>query len=333
MRIESGNRGYSLTEVVISLLLTMLVMISVFLLLQRNPRSFARELPPLSEKNEGARAGLERIRQDLAVAGFSTPSGLAVMWSDGGGFEPDGISVVYADPEVPLSRPAPCAPGGPCATIGTSAEVTVTPFGSPRPGPHLAQIYERAYREGRGLFAIQGANGDPACDTVRPGLSRLDLAAPPACAGPLGGCGSVSLTLGPASSLGELGLPAGFDADASLGCAVIGLFHVVQYRVSSAPSSTSTRLERRDAALGDSWSLVAEGVSNLQVQYAQGESESFEDVPALVPVGADPTSWVTRVRVTLGGRRQTAAEGAPRRAYTTTVSLRNVQAGMKALDR
>jgi hypothetical protein len=140
--------------------------------------------------------------------------------------------------------------------------------------------------------------------------------------------------------------PAGFDNDVSLQCAVIGLFHVVQYRVSPLPPAENPQLERRDAALGGSWSPVAANIENLQVQYVQGLNEVFEDVPPVVPVGSDPSSWVTRVRITVGGRSESRnLEGATqgvlaagdnhlRRAFTTTVSLRNQlsQVQQKAID-
>ena len=109
-----------------------------------------------------------------AVAGFATPSNLAVMWSDGGGLTPDRVGIVYADPEVPVSRPRPCPVGGPCATIGTSTVLSVDPFTlSPQP-PDFSQ----AYQDGMVLFAIQGPNGDPACDAVAPGLVATNMTAP-----------------------------------------------------------------------------------------------------------------------------------------------------------
>jgi prepilin-type N-terminal cleavage/methylation domain-containing protein len=340
-------RGFSLIEILIALLITMLVMTSVFLLLQKSQKSFARE-PEVTDMNANARAGLDRISQDLAVAGFATPSNMAVMWSDGGGLTPDRIGIVYADPEVPVSRPRPCPVGGPCATIGTSTVVSVDPFSlSPQP-PNFSE----AYQEGMVLFAIQGPNGDPACDTVAPGLVPFQLAGTPTCTGaggPANGpaaCETLNLTLGPALSVSDLDPPTGFESDVSLHCAAIGLFHVVQYRVNPLPPADNPQLERRDASLGEPWSAVAGNIENLQVQYVQGLNEVFEDAPALLPMGADPTTWVTRVRITVAGRSEsTNLEGAThgvyaagdthlRRTFTTTVSLRNQlsQAQQKAID-
>src|SRR5262245_8503882 len=198
---KGGSRGFSLVEVLVALLITMLVMTSVFVLLQKSQRSFARE-PEVSDLNANARSGLDRISQDLAIAGFGTPANLVVLWSDGGGSTPDRIGIVYADPEVPISRPRPCPVGGPCASIGTSALVNVDPYSfSPQP-PNFAE----AYQDEETLFAMQGPNGDPACDGVAPGLISFRLTSTPTCTGqggPANGpdaCETLNLTLGPAST-------------------------------------------------------------------------------------------------------------------------------------
>jgi hypothetical protein len=319
---------FSVVEILIALVIAMLVMASIFLLLHRGQKSFAHE-PEMSDENPSAKAGLDRVLRDLSVAGYGTPPGLSVVWSDGGEGKPDRLGVLFADREAPLSRPTPCPPGEACPLIGPSTVLSLDPESfSPRP-----RSFSEAYPVGAMLFAVQGPNGDPECDHAPPGLAPLKLAAAPKCTGP-GACGTVSLTLDRAPLNADLGLPAGFDSDVNLRCAVVGLFHVVQYRVSA---SSLAGLERRDLALGESWSPVAEKVRNLQVQYAQGRSDVFEDIPALLPNGSDPATWVTRVRVTLAGRSEPAersgAKGGvraagvarPVRAYTTTFSLRNVR--------
>jgi len=118
-------------------------------------------------------------------------------------------------------------------------------------------------------------------------------------------------------------------------CAIIGLFHLVQYRINPFPPSERPALERRDLATGEDWAPLAANIENLQVLYTQGFGDDFLDEPVVVPVGADPNTWVTGVRVTVAGRSaSTRLEGASagvvsvddtflRRSYTTTVSLRN----------
>ena len=75
-------------------------------------------------------------------------------------------------------------------------------------------------------------------------------------------------------------------------------------------------------------------------------SEFYEDEPSLVPMGRDPESFITRVRVSVSGRSASAnlQGGSPgvfaakdthlRKTFATTVSLRNQlgQAQQKAID-
>jgi hypothetical protein len=313
---------------------------SVFVLLQKSQSTFLRE-PEVAYANGNARSSLDLISQDLAGAGFSTPPHLSVLWSDGGYGSPDGITIVYADARVPVSRPAPCAPDAPCPTVAATALLTLDPFSfSPEP-PNFSD----AYQPGMTLFAIQGPNGDPECDAVAPGLLAFDVASPPSCTGPLGpmsgpsACERVSLPIGHARTIPDIGLPQSYASDVRLPCALVGRFHIVQYRVSRPPPAGSPLLERRDVAFDERWSPVAANIENLQFQYGQGLTEDFADQPAMLPSSADPSSWVTRVRVTVSGRSESSqlagASGGVfaaddthlRRTFTTTVSLRN-QLGM-----
>jgi prepilin-type N-terminal cleavage/methylation domain-containing protein len=352
-------RGFSLIEVMVSLLITLVVMASVFLLLQRGQRSFHRE-PEVSDVNANARTGMHRIGQDLALAGYKTPITIPLMWFDGGGITPDEITIIYADPDIPVSSPKPCgggggAPGGggpgggggPCNTIGSSSTLNLDPYTfSPQPAD-----FETAYTAGMTLFALQGPNGNPACDGSAPGIIPFEVTQPPNCTGAGGantgpaGCATLNLNHNPGSG-GTINVPGGFNNDVSVDCAVVGFFHVVQYRVNPLPPADNPSLERRDIALGDPWSPLALNIENLQFQYGQGGGNVFNEVPLLTPIGNDPNSWITGVRLTVAGRSEsTNLEGASagvfaaedtflRRSFTTTMSLRNQlnQAAQRAMD-
>jgi prepilin-type N-terminal cleavage/methylation domain-containing protein len=330
-------RGFSLIEVLIAMAISVLVMASVFVLLSRSRETFRRE-PEVSDMNANARSGLDQISQELTVAGFATPPNMAVAWTDGGGPTPDEITIIYADPEIPVARPALCGAGAgggaPCATIGTSSKLHLDPHSfSPQP-----LNYEDSYLEGMVLFALQGPGGDPACDSVPPAMIPIELTARPECTGAApssgpGACASLALSHRPRPI--DWSPPAGFQNDVSTDCTVVGLFHVVQYRVSPPPPAANPALERRDVALREPWTAVASNIENLQFQYVQGIGGEFEDAPSPHPAGDDPASWVTRVRVTVAGRSASsdlqgggasvfaAGDTHLRRSFTTTVSLRN----------
>lgn len=348
------DAGFSLIEIMIALAITMIVMASVFMLLQKGQDSFRRE-PEVSDMNANARFGIDRISRDLTVAGYNTPGNMAIMWLDGGGITPDELTIIYADPQIPISRPLPCggggaagAGGGPCNTIGTSAVLNLDPESFyPMPSD-----LEQSYRQGMTLLAIQGPNGDPACDAMVPGIIPFELTQDPKCTGAGGGgspatCGAVNLNHNPGNGASNVNLPRGFDNDVSVDCAIIGLFHVVQYRVNPPPPAASPSLERRDIAMGEPWTPISANIENLQIQYNQGVGvENFEDEPSQVPMGDDPNTWITRVRVTVTGRSDStnlqggtqgvfAAEDTHlRRSFTTTMSLRNQlnQAQQKAFE-
>lgn len=354
---DGDDKGFSLLEVLVALTITMIVMASVFMMLQKGQDSFRRE-PEVADMTANARAGMSRISQDLTIAGYNTPASMAIMWSDGGGLTPDEVTIIYADPDIPVSRPKPCGGGGgpggggggggPCNTIGTSAVLNIDPESfSTYPAD-----YESAYKEGMVLLALQGPNGDPACDTVPPGIIPFELTQPPKCTGAGGatsgpaGCATLNLNHNPGNGSAEINLPGGFQNDVSTQCAVIGVFHIVQYRINPLPPAVNPALERRDLVLGTDWMPVSANIENLQVQYTQGIVENFEDEPSLLPMGNDPNSYITRVRITVSGRSEStnlqgstagvfAAEDTHmRRTFTTTVSLRNqlAQAQQKALE-
>jgi type II secretory pathway pseudopilin PulG len=434
----NGERGFSLIEVLIAILITMIVMASVMLLLQKGQRSFRRE-PEVSDMNSSARSGLSRVSRDLTVAGYNTPPNLAVMWQDGGGINPDELTIVYADAEIPVAWPTtigcPTASvprprdaryarlrslldslglvnpllqpaidptrdllgmmqrrggrrggrggrggggtgggttggggtgggttggggtgggttggggtgggttgggggggvtTGACSPVGASSTMHLDPE-SMDPAPI---DFEAAYPNGMTMFAIQGPNGDPACDAVAPAIIRLNVtqAACSTGSGSSGAsaCGVLDLTY-TASAVAGLNPPAGFVADVDPVCAVVGMFHVVQYRVNPPPPTPEPALERRDLSVADTWSPVSANIENLQVQYTQGFGDVFQDVPA-VPVASDPNTWIMGVRVTISGRSEsTNLEGGSagvfaagdthmRRSFSTTISLRN----------
>ena len=343
---NGGDKGFSLIEVLVALMITMIVMASVFMLLHKGQESFRRE-PEVADMTANARAGLDRISQDLTVAGYNTPASMAIMWLDGGGTPavPDELTIVYADPDIPTVRPFCEVPkkGGPpkCSgTIKRSSIVRVDPTKfEPKVLDNSSQdALEGVYKEGMVLTAIQIPSSEPPCDTIRPGIVPFKLTQDPKCTGGStaeSACKIVNINHNPGSKGGGINLPGGFDGDVDPNCAVIGLFHIVQYRIFPLPPTENPALERRDLALGEDWVPVSANIENLQVQYTQGIVENFQDVPPLTPNDEQPNTYITRVRVTVAGRSEsTNLQGATqgvfaaedthlRRAFTTTLSLRN----------
>ena len=340
-RHTGAQRGFSLIEVLVAMMITLIVMASVMMLLQKGQTTFQRE-PEVADMNQNARTGLDMISRDLTMAGLNTPSATAIMWTDGVGDNPDEITIIYADPDVPTVTPLMCkAPGppgpgcdgGPCKTVENSATLFVDPndFDPPQSDP------ENAFSKGQVLFAIEfqdcDATGNETKGNGARGLIPFEVTQDPQMAG----C-KLNINHNPGSGDTDLNYPNGFDGEVTPGCSVIGVFRVVQYRINPLPPADGPALERRDLSLaGESgqWFPVAMNIENLQVQFAVGGTSNFEDDPAL-PLFDDPTTWITQVSVEIYATSETenlqgASEGVfadgnrLRRTFRTTVSLRNQQ--------
>jgi type II secretory pathway pseudopilin PulG len=328
--------GFTLVEVMIALLLTLTVMAAVFGLLQRGQEGFRRE-PEISDLNQSARTGVDMISRDLVMAGYKTPAHSAILWGDGGLINPDEVTVIFADPDVPTSEPLKCSAngGGPCNTINQSSTLNIDPDTLDPPQAHP----EDAYSEGMILFAIEtdDCNGDGEV-----GIYPFEVSLPPTMTN-AGGSPTLKITHNPGHEVTGTNVPGGFNGQVHPDCAVIGRFRVIQYRINPLPPSPNPTLERRDLSNGEPWIPVAKNIENLQFQYALGNSNNFVDAPA-IPNLDDPATWITKVRLSVVGRSDSrnlrgASQGVfdpgdtyVRKTFATTVSLRNMAlaAGMQS---
>ena len=321
------QRGFSLVEMMVAMLITMIVMASVFTLLQKGQTSFQRE-PEVAEMNQNARYGLDMIVHDLTDAGLgeNLPVMFAVVPNDGGGDTPDEIVIMYSDTDFPTVVPG--TPYGPLSNAST-AKVDPTTYSPPR---DVAE-YETGYADGDVLMAIEypdDCDGDGELAVV-----PFELTQDPGCTGGPS-CPTINLNHNPGNDEAGFNRPQGFNDQVNGSCAIFGVFSMIQYRINPLPPTENPALERRDLREGTTWFPVANNIENLPVQYAIGDSDVFQDNPAM-PDPADPTTWITQVRVTLNGRSATAnLQGARagdfddgnrlRNSFTTTVVLRNITA-------
>ena len=152
-----SNQGFTLIEMLIAIGITAVVMASVFQLLKGGQDSFRRE-PEVADMTANARAGLDLISRDLANAGLKTPPRLAISWSNGGGNTPDEVTIIFADPDIPLSEPMCTGGGGGCGTIKQSSSLLSIPI----PWSLRPRIRSRPIRMDRYCSPIEteDCNGD-----------------------------------------------------------------------------------------------------------------------------------------------------------------------------
>ena len=330
--VSLAQQGFSLVEMMVAMLITMIVMASVFTLLQKGQTSFQRE-PEVAEMNQNARYGLDMIVRDLTDAGLgdNLPVLFAVVPIDGGGNDPDQIVIMYSDTDFPT-----VFPGAPYGPLKNAATVKTDPTTLDPPVDDYNE-YTDSYADGDVLMAIEypgDCNGDGELAVI-----PFELTQDPGCSGPQ--CATMTLNHNSGNDEAGFNRPQGFNNELDGDCAIFGVFSMVQYRINPPPPASNPALERRDLREGPTWYPVASNIENLQVQYAIGDSDIFNDTFAL-PDPDDPDTWVTQVRVTLRGRSastdlQGASEGdfddgnRLRQTFTTTIVMRNItaKAGMK----
>ena len=71
---ESASDGFTLVEVLISMLITLIVMSAVFGLLSRGQSTFQRE-PEIADMQQTARSALDMVSRDALQAGAGLPPG------------------------------------------------------------------------------------------------------------------------------------------------------------------------------------------------------------------------------------------------------------------
>ena len=158
----SDTDGFTLVEVIVALAVTLIMIGSVFGLMAGGQATFRRETQ-VANMQMSTRSGLQLLSRDLTMAGYRTPPASAIIWADGGGLQPDEITIVYADPDVALSRPLQC---------GAAALIT---------GGNTTHYWEESGIVGRLYEKPLGIEGIYAWDVwlvYKPG-ARWDDTAPP----------------------------------------------------------------------------------------------------------------------------------------------------------
>lgn len=297
--------GFSLVELTIALMVTLLVGGAIVGLLSGGNTAFRRE-PELSERQQQIRVAMDLIQKDIGNAGMQM-SDFVQAFTPGGG--PQG-----AAPPA-LNGMGPLGPDGENSDFlqifGNTGEC---PEAQAEPDPtgvvvRMLELFPNCYRL-PGLVMLVGEPG------ANPPYS-VGVACPRG-GGPGGGsCGAVACANFPPGQAPNYNLPGGDQIPDPLD--IMLPVQVVRYeiRVDADGVPNLWRSPTGDiAALGggnacgagdginDGWQLVAKGVEDLQVRYTMA-SGAEADVPATV-VDGDYNTLVKEVRVTLTARSEAA---------------------------
>lgn len=321
MRPQAPGResGFSLVELMIALVITLVVSGAIYGLLAGGQNAFRRE-PELAERQQNIRAAMDMIMRDISTAGVQMPRFVQTYTR--------GLNACAACPMGPdgqrtddlevLANPGNFEPEDVCGYQDTGASHIRTVRG--RTGVPEESVIVIFFPTGewtiRHIESIGGNNGGPG--TCTPAEYHTDLSFRP-------GRNAVS----------DINQPSGLCAPASIGTSPsavpcepnqIGQGEVITYRVREDANGVPN-LERRSTGslTGDfgapgAFSVVARGVEDLQVQYIQSDGTETTGAPGAPQVINDNyNSLITQLRVTLSARSMAQnIQGATTRASADT---------------
>ena len=305
MKAESNHTpsGFSLVELTIAMLVTLIVSGAIFGLLSGGNAAFRRE-PELSDRQQNVRVAMDLIQKDIGNAGMQM-SDFVQAFTPGDG--PQG-----AAPPA-LNGAGPMGPNGQNSDFlqifGNTGEC---PEAKAEPGVtgvvvRMMELFPNCYHLPNLVMLV----GEPGA--VPP--YSVGVACPRGGGG--GNCGAVACANFPPGQAPNYNLPGGAQIPDPL--AIMLPVQVVRYEIRvdtdgvpnlwRSPLGNIAALGGGNACGGgggvnDGWQLVAKGIEDLQVRYTMaGGTEA--DIPATV-VDGDYNTLVKEVRVSLTARSEAA---------------------------
>jgi len=305
MKAESTKNasGFSLVELTIAMLVTLIVSGAIFGLLTGGKTAFRRE-PELSERQQNIRVAMDLIQKDVATAGMAM-SDFVQAFTRGDG--PSGA------PAPPLNGLGPMGPDGVesdfLQIFGNTGECPEAQAEEDATGVvvRMIEVFPNCYRL-PGLVMLIGEPGAIPPYSVGVACPRGTGA---------GSCGAVACANFPPGQAPNYNLPGGAQIPEPL--AIMLPVQVVRYEIRVDAEGTPNLWRSPEgniaAAAGgpacgagseleDAWQLVAKGVEDLQIQYTMADGD-VADTPDEVLDG-DYTTLVKEVRVTLTARSEAA---------------------------
>jgi len=315
-----GSSGFSLIELTIAMVVTLIVSGAIFGLLTGGKNAFRRE-PELSDRQQNIRVAMDLIQKDIGNAGMQM-SDFVQAFTRGDG--PSG------SPAPPLNGLGPLGPNGINSDFlqlfGNTGEC---PEAQAEPDPtgvvvRMMELFPNCYRL-PGLVMLVGEPG-----AVPP--YSVGVACPRG-GGPGGGnCGAVACANFPPGQAPNYNLPGGAQIPDPL--AVMLPVQVTRYEIrvdaDGVPNLWRSPIGNIAAAAGgpacgaggeldDGWQLVAKGIEDMQIRYTMADGVEA-DTPDEV-LENDYSTLVKEVRVTLIARSD-AANLAGARAGTNAVQAK-----------
>lgn len=298
--------GFSLVELMVAMVITLIVTGSIYGLLSGGQSAFKLQ-PERTDIQQNGRSAMDMIMRDISSAGVGMPlfiqaftQGLdACSGCPNGGSPVSVLGAGFADELEVVTNQENFATEDVCFDTGTS-----------NPSPALR----------RGLATFTAPKGILVFTNDLPprwAAQQVTAVGTATTTTASSGAGGAS---GPCTSSHALLTVAGGACGASGfgnvlgGCVVtqVSFGAVVHYRIRPDPVDGIPSLWRQStASLGAGYQIVARGIDDLQVQYVQAAAACTEAAPcdgapavsqAAAPLAADYGTLITQARVTLSAR-------------------------------
>ena len=323
---QSDARGFSLVELMIALVVTLIVTGAIYGLLTGGQSAFRRE-PELAERQQNIRVAMDLIMRDIANAGSGLPAFVQIFtqgldactgcpaggatWGLGGN-RTDELEMLTNDQNrdnEPLCRAIP-------ANNGSSVRLVrdVLPLPAPAAsGPVVVIFFDGTWTMRYVTGAVAGAPAEANCTSGTPTLlSFNDGLADPTGMNPAPGSNVCTV---PNLGIPLTGTPPLGNANTgTTGCtgppavgvcctaAEISYAQVVRYQIRN--NGTVPELQRYDTAnAAAGFQAVARGIEDLQVQYTQANGVVTTTGAPVVTRG-NYNTIITQVQVTLSSRSE-----------------------------
>ena len=286
--------GFSLVELMVAMVVTMIVVGAVYGLLSGGQSAF-RVQPERTDRQQNIRSAMDLIMRDIAAAGDGMPEFTQTFKVGLNGVGPMGPNSENTDEIQILTNPQGFPSLDVCHSTGVanSSSLQLKRGGSILPIPSPPPILS--------ILAFKADPAAPLLWAAVPVATITSTAAGADCGGGTGDRQTLDLAACNASGLGNFGAAA---------CEItqIGLGEVAHYRILAGPDGVPN-LER--SANGGAFQVVARGIEDLQVLYVQANAGCTVAAPcpdapvvtwtALIPPGAaaDFDTLITQVRVML----------------------------------
>jgi prepilin-type N-terminal cleavage/methylation domain-containing protein len=317
------DRGFSLVELMVAMLVTMIISAAIYGLMAGGQNAFRRE-PELSDRQQNIRVAMDMIMKDIGNAGSGMPPFLQTFTrslnacsSCPNGGAPMGLDNERTDEIEIMTNDSSKDNAVACADLGNQAASNILRTVIPNPGIGLNEAVMIIFDDGtwtfREVVGVTTNNGAAERCQQNERHGQFDTRQ----GGDVSGMNTAGGFCKPsANGLGNAGSPADggssvtacphFPTEGPPCCVVteIAFAEVVRYRVRNDATGVPV-LQRSTTANPGVWNTVASGIEDLQVQYAQANGTVTTGAPGAPQVVLnDYGSIITQVQVTLSARSE-----------------------------